>query len=222
MGRLGDGGAMKRQAYSRFVLAHDGFYDDIDRVHRAARAASYHELEHATGWRSTTVYHEPGVREKLERVLGVRITRWDTDPAEENGVFYQGFARGRKAEVPSVHADWPEDDVTAVVYLTPGLPADCGTSLWRHRATGLADAPTAADARRLKIPLATLRAQLDDDAQMRSRWIETDRMGYQCNRMVAYPSGCYHSATRHFGGNNANGRLYQTFRVGVDWSSFRA
>ena len=54
------------------------------------------------------------------------------------------------------------------------------------------------------------------------RWIETDRIGYQCNRMVAYPSGCLHSATRHFGGGNDHGRLYQTFRVGVDWASFRA
>ena len=46
-------------------------------------------------------------------------------------------------------------------------------------------------------------------------------IGYARNRMVAYPSGCFHSATRHFGGSNADRRLYQTFRVGVDWASFR-
>ena len=46
-----------------------------------------------------------------------------------NGVFYQGFARGATAETPAIHADWPEDDITIVVYFTSGLPADCGTSL---------------------------------------------------------------------------------------------
>ena len=126
---------MRRQAHPHFVFAKDGFYDDISRVHRAAREVTYHELEHVTGWRSTTVYHEPGVKRRLERLLGIRITRWDTDPAEENGVFYQGFARGAKAETPPIHADWPEDDITIVVYLTSGLPADCGTCLWRHKRT---------------------------------------------------------------------------------------
>ena len=91
---------MRRQAHPHFVFAKDGFYDDISRVHRAAREVTYHELEHVTGWRSTTVYHEPGVKRRLERLLGIRIARWDTDPAEENGVFYQGFARGAKAETP--------------------------------------------------------------------------------------------------------------------------
>ena len=111
---------MRRQAHPQFVFAKDGFYDDISRVHRAAREVTY---------------HEPGVKRRLERLLGIRSTRWDTDPAEENGVFYQGFARGAKAETHAIHADWPEDDITIVVYLTSGLPADCGTYLWRHKRT---------------------------------------------------------------------------------------
>ena len=126
---------MRRQAHPHFVFAKDGFYDDISRLHRAAREVTYHELEHVTGRRSTTVDHEPGVKRRLERLLGIRITRWDTDSAEENGVFYQGFARGAKAETPAIHADWPEDGITIVVYLTSGLPADCGTCLWRHKRT---------------------------------------------------------------------------------------
>ena len=40
-------------ACPHFVFAKDGFYGDIARVHRAAQQAQYHELEHATGWRST-------------------------------------------------------------------------------------------------------------------------------------------------------------------------
>jgi hypothetical protein len=201
----------------RFLLVRDGFYAAPHAAHRAAKAAQYHEPEDCTGFRSDAVYHERGVRKHLEKLLGVRITRWDTDPEEGNGVFYQGFSAGQRAEVPGVHADWPLDDITCVVYLTPDLPVDCGTSLWRHRATGLEAAPTAGDARRLGRPLAELRATLDRDAHRRERWIEIDRAGYRFNRLVAYPSAVLHSATRHHGASTARGRLYQTFRIGVDW-----
>lgn len=207
--------------YHRFLLVCDDFYARPMEVCRRARSARYEEPENSTGFRSLEVHHERGIRARLQRLLGLRITRWDSDPDDGNGIFYQGFAAGRRREVPGVHADHPLDDVTAVVYLTPGLPADCGTSLWMHRATGLADAPGAADARRLGCTLAELRDRLERDSRRRERWIELDRAGYRFNRLVAYPSGALHSATRHFGSNAANGRLYQTFRVGVDWHSFR-
>lgn len=210
-----------RRPYPRFLLVCDGFYRDPTAVYRAARAARYEEPDNATGFHSLTVHHEPGLRARLSRLLGLRITRWDTDPEDYNGVFYQGFAAGARREVPGVHYDHPVDDVTAVVYLTPGLPLDCGTSLWMHRATGLTDAPTRADARRLGSTLTELRARLERDSLRRERWLEIDRAGYRFNRLVAYPSGVLHSATRHHGSSIANGRLYQTFRVGVDWTSWR-
>ena len=89
---------MEPLVYPRFLFVKDDFYDDPDKVYRAAQQATYHEPEHYTGFRSTTVYHEPKVRAKLERLLGVKITRWDTDPADENGVFYQAFANGKYKE----------------------------------------------------------------------------------------------------------------------------
>lgn len=208
---------MEALAYPRFLLVKDDFYDDPGKVYRAAQQATYYEPEDYTGLRSTTVYHEPSVRAKLERLLGVRITRWDTDPIQENGVFYQAFANGRKKEVPGVHSDTPYNDITAVVYLTPGLPFDRGTSLWMHKRTGLCDPPTAAAARKLKMKLADLRELFEKESRDRSKWVEVDRAGYRANRLVAYPSGSLHSATNHHGGNINNVRLYQTFRIGVDW-----
>ncbi|MDH5331535.1 MAG: DUF6445 family protein [Aquincola sp.] len=213
--------ASPARRYRRFLLVSDDFYRDPMAVYRLARESRYEEPENATGHHSLSVHHERGARARLSRLLGVRITRWDTDPDDYNGVFYQGFAAGARHEVPGVHFDHPPDDITAVVYLTPGLPPDCGTSLWMHRATGLADAPIAADARRLGCPLAELRERLERDAYRRERWVEIDRAGYRFNRLVAYPSGVLHSATRHWGDSPANGRLYQTFRVGVDWASGR-
>ncbi len=212
---------MEKLRYTRFLLTKDDFYDNPLQVQQAALHAQYYEPEHVTGLRSNTVYHEPGVKSKLEKILGIRINRWDTDPLEENGVFYQGLASGKTKEVPGVHSDEPYNDITVLIYLTPDLPVDCGTSLWMHRQTGLCDPPMAGDARRCRMKLGVLRAQFERESKQREKWIETDRVGYRFNRMVAYPSGVLHSASRHYGGQLLNGRLYQTFRIGVDWSTFR-
>jgi Family of unknown function (DUF6445) len=212
---------MKNSSHKRFVIVRDDFYGDPLAVYRAALTAEYYESEGYTGFHSRNVYHEPGIRRRIEQLLGVKVTRWDTDPYECNGVFYQGFARGERKETPGVHSDTPFDDITLVVYLTPGLPADCGTSLWQHKRTGLSEPPTVSDARRLKCKLSELRDELERDSKHRARWIETDRLGYRFNRMVAYPSGLLHSATNHYGSSMADGRLFQTFRIGVDWSTFK-
>jgi hypothetical protein len=212
---------MDKLIYKRFVLVKDNFYDDIDKVVKAAKSAIYFEPEDVTGFRSTLVYHEEGVKQKLEKILGIKITRWDVDPKEENGVFYQGFSKGKKKETPGVHSDWPHNDITVLIYLSPNLPFDCGTSLWMHKATKLTDPPTPQDARRLKIRFKDLVELFEKDSQKRSKWIEIDRIGNKMNRMVAYPSGALHSASKHYGSSINNGRIYQTFRIGVDWSSMK-
>ena len=77
------------------------------------------------------------------------------------------------------------------------------------------------DARRLNCKLSDLRAQLEREREKRNKWVEIDRVGYIFNRMVAYPSGILHSATNHYGGSLKDGRIYQTFRIGVDWRTFK-
>jgi hypothetical protein len=207
--------------YPRFLIVKDNFYSHPQEVYNTALQASYYEPEHVTGYRSRFVYHEKGVKAKLEKILGIKITRWDIDPIEENGVFYQGLSKGQKKEVPGVHSDEPYNDITVIIYLTPGIPLDCGTSLWMHKQTGLTDPATAADARRFKMKFSELKNQLEWESKDRNKWMEIDRVGYRFNRMVAYPSGIFHSATNHYGGNLKTGRIYQTFRIGVDWNTFR-
>ena len=207
--------------YQRFVIVKDDFYSDPLNVYREAKTAKYHEPKFYTGLRSQNVYHQPGVKKKLERILGIKITRWDTDPEDENGVFYCGFSKGKNKEIPGVHSDWPHEDITVLIYLTPGLPFDCGTSLWMHKQTQLTDPPISKDAQRVKMKLTELRLCLEADSKQRIKWEEIDRIGYRFNRMLAFPSGALHSATRHYGATLKDVRLYQTFRIGVDWSSFR-
>lgn len=212
---------MEKIIYPRFVIVKDNFYDKPDEVFGIAKKAHFYEPEHSTGYRSDSVYHQKGVKAKLEKILGIKITRWDTDPIEENGVFYYGFSKGKKKEIPGVHSDEPYNDMTIVVYLTPNIPINCGTSLWQHKQTGLINPAQPKDAKRLNIKLSDLQNLLERESKDRSKWIEIDRIGYQYNRMVAYPSGVFHSATNHFGDSLTNGRIYQTFRVGVDWSTFK-
>ncbi len=212
---------MEKIAYKRFVMVKDDFYDDIQEVLKAAKEAVYYEPEHVTGFRSKSVYHQKNIKAKLEKILGIKITRWDTDPLEENGVFYQGFSKGTRKEIPGVHSDEPYNDITVLIYLTPNLPIDCGTSIWMHKDTGLVNPATSLDARRLGMKLSDLKDLLEIQSKDRSKWIEIDRIGNRLNRMVAYPSGVFHSASKHFGSSIGNGRIYQTFRIGVDWDSFR-
>ena len=212
---------MEKIIYSRFAIVKDDFYSNPEKVYQKALKADYYEPPDYTGFRSRNVYHEPGVKAKLERILGIKINRWDTDPEEENGVFYQGFSKGNRKEVPGVHSDHPFNDITIVVYLTPGLPFDCGTSLWMHKKTGMINPPDNESARRHQMKLSQMKDLFEKESRIRCKWEEIDRFGYRFNRMVAYPSGVLHSATNHYGSELKNGRLYQTFRVGVNWSTFK-
>lgn len=205
----------------RFLIVKDNFYTQPELVTQTALQAEFYEPEHSTGYRSTSVYHPKGIKTKLEKILGIKINRWDTDPEQENGIFYHGFSIGSKKEIPGVHSDWPYDDITVLIYLTPGIPLHCGTSLWQHKRTQLVNQPTTHDARRLKTTMTKLIEELEQDSKIRERWIEIDRVGHIYNRMVAYPSGVLHSATQHYGGDLKEGRIYQTFRIGVDWSTFK-
>lgn len=212
---------MEKLLYNRFLLVKDNFYAQPEKVVEVCKASTFYEPENVTGFRSTEVYHESGIKQKLEKILGIKINRWDTDPILENGVFYHGFSKGKKKEVPGVHADYPANDITVLIYLTPNLPFDCGTSLWKHKRTGVTDAVTLKDARKLGMTLTELRNELEEDSKKRAKWIEIDRVGHRFNRMVAYPSGAFHSATRHYGDGFKNGRFYQTYRIGVDWATHR-
>ena len=132
---------MEKIKYPRFLIVKDNFYANPQLVYQTALNATYYETKGFTGFRSTTVYHEKGVKTKLEKILGIKITRWDIDPDEENGIFYQAFSRGKKKEMPGVHSDTPYNDITVVIYLTPGLPFDCGTSLWNIKSPALLTRP---------------------------------------------------------------------------------
>lgn len=207
----------------RFLMAVDNFYPNPDKLREMALRLPYTEPENYVGWR-TEPFHPQGVKDRIEKFLRLPVLDWP-DGLDNldlgNGVFYIGLSAGKRAETVGVHYDTPTDWVTMIVYLTPGAPLDAGTSLWQHRATGLTAAPTRRDAARLNTPLADLEEMLLRDGQRPAKWREIDRVGNVYNRAAFYYSGMLHSATKHFGSNLQNGRVYQTFRFAVDWNAPR-
>jgi hypothetical protein len=203
----------------RFLFVRDDFYSDPDSVRCIAQSMRYREYAGVTGYMTEEIYHERGIRGRLKKLLGVRITDWPDYSGGQNGIFYWSFSRGRHHEIPGIHYDTPRDGITVLVYLTPGLPTECGTSFWEHKRTKITNAPNQSDARRLNTTLKALNRRLEKDAESREKWLEIDRVGYKYNRMIAFTSGMLHSASRHYGHNLQDGRVYQTFRIGVDWST---
>lgn len=205
----------------RFVMIIDDFYPDPDRVRRAALTLPYVEREDAKGW-TTQRYQPAGIKQRIEKALRRRIKAWEgTSDASEyhNGAFFSGFSRGKFAEKIGVHYDAPTHWLTLLLYMTPGAPPKAGTSMWRHRSTGISSNPTRNDSTRLRTPTAELKELLAEDAERPERWEEIGRVGNVYNRAVVFSSGTLHSATAHFGGDKFSGRIFQAFRFSVEQAS---
>jgi Family of unknown function (DUF6445) len=190
----------------------DRFYANPDDIRKRALAMKYAEPESVIGWR-TQVWQPRGIKRLIEKVFRVQIDYWDDSRLSEggNGVFFTAFSKGQRAEKVKVHFDEPSDWMSLLVYLTPNAPADCGTSFWQHRETGLTAKPARRDSLRLGLSLEELRQVIERDGWNRKSWIEIDRIGNFYNRAVMFPARLFHSATHHFGHNLRDGRLYQSF-----------
>jgi hypothetical protein len=192
----------------------DDFFRDPYEVRRWALNQEFVEPEDVTGWRSVSGRIFPGVLQKLKKCYGKTVSML---PLEDNdtGVVFLSYRNGTRGEAPCVHWDYPENAYIAVIYLSPNVPPGCGTSLWRHRRTGLERAPVRSDETSVGKTCEDLAEELENDASKPSRWIELDRIGHKFNRAVIYPAYLLHSATNHYGSSKRNGRMYQVvgFRI---------
>ncbi len=191
----------------------DSFYRYPDRVRQRALQMQYFKPEELVGLR-TQAYQPRGIRQRIETKFKIKIKYWEEDLnaiEASNGVFFRSLAKGAHAERVGIHYDDPPHWMMLLIYLTPNASVDAGTSLWRHRRTGLIARPTQRDARARGTTVKELEAILDRDGWNKRRWVEIDRIGNMFNRAVMFPGGFFHSATRHFGNNMRNGRLYQAF-----------
>lgn len=193
----------------RSLTVIDDFLRDPASARRWALEQTYYQPQNITGWRSRASKVFPGTLPALKHHFGNSPSLLSPRLYGPNGTMYLSFSKGRRSETPGVHWDEPESSYIVLVYLTPGLPSDCGTSFWRHKATGLMRAPVRSDENILRRRRRDLAEELEQDSERRSRWDEIDRIGYRFNRAVVFPAYALHSATTHYGSTLNNGRLYQ-------------
>lgn len=194
-------------------LVFDDFYHDPHAIRQKAFDYSFVEPEDVTGYRSKQGYMPKGFKQQLQKLLGhkIKYLQRPLGTPHDNGTFFLSFAQGKIKEKPRPHYDDPLKDHVCLVYLSEDIPDDCGTSFFRHKRTGLEHFPKLKDLRELGINRKQAHEILERDSYYPNRWTETCRVGHKFNRAVIFPCSRLHAASKHYGGNMKNGRIYQIF-----------
>jgi hypothetical protein len=174
----------------------DDFYSDPYSLRNYALMQHYFDMNSNdggyVGLRTRTRHLFPGIKEKFESIMGMRITKWEEYGM--NGRFQVGYAG-----TPRVyHCD--DQTFAGMIYLTPDAPVECGTSLLMHKATKI---------RHSSHP--DILSTFNDTTLDKTPYQEVDVLGNIFNRLVIFDARCIHSATDYFGSNINNSRMWQMF-----------
>ncbi len=195
--------------YSGFKRDHkdlivvDNFYEDPDLV----REFTMHNMKFShsgyhKGQRTSDRFWLNGTIEKLEKIIGRKITNWD-HPNYANGVFQYCIAQD-----PIVYHVDPQT-YAAMVFLTPDAPVETGTAFYKSKVTGATifdgtHNPTEFD--------KTFRGISDDLNFYDSTQYELmDEVANVYNRLVLFNAKRIHAATKYFGDTKENSRFFQLF-----------
>lgn len=174
----------------------DNFYEDPDAVREFALKQEYDQGGIGRGYignRSKEQFFFPGIKEKFEEIIGKKITTW------ENHYSSGRFQYNPAGEPLVYHCD--ENRWAAMVFLTPDAPAQCGTSTFRHKQSGVLhnSDPRINEAFNQK-------TFLDG-----TPYEKVDTFGNVYNRLVIFDGGCIHAASEYFGSELEDCRLWHMF-----------
>ena len=169
----------------------EDFYPDPDQVRRQALSYQFDFTGRYPGRRSAP-FHSNQLRRTFEDILKLSIA---AEPVEN---FRSQFQIATAADRSWIYAD-RSTNYAGVIYLTPNAPAGCGTSFYRHRASGLYRFDPAQG------------EMLDREGSDDSKWEETDRIANRYNRLILYDGKLFHRSTGYFGAGLQDGRLFQVF-----------
>ena len=187
----------------------DNFYADPHAVREFALQQTYFPGEGAVGHRTRKQFLFNGLRESFESIIGVKILDHTNDGFGWNDEGINGRFQYCPAGTPSVfHCD--SQKWGGMLYLTPGAPYQCGTTLYANKQT---------------------RARTYYDQGWNAAWINVpgdchldgtpfepvDVLGNVYNRLVIFDASCIHSASQYFGTNANNSRLWQMFFFDTEW-----
>ncbi len=179
----------------------DNFYEKPDEVRNFALNEPFFEGGFGRGFigrRSENQYLFPGLKEKFEDIMGKKITKWEEH--EQNGRFQSCWS----GEALVYHCD--SQQWGGMLYLTPGAPYQCGTTLYAHKQTR---------ARTYYEPgwdAAWDPEKYPEDCHLDGTHFEpVDVAGNVYNRLVLFDASAIHSASEYFGTTLKTGRLWQMF-----------
>lgn len=180
----------------------DGFYNDPIDVRNMALNMEYEVTGNFPGARTKPVFNQSvyDIIQKAVQPFAGKITWWPKDGY--TGSFQYTTSRNRSW----IHAD-QTTNWAGVLYLTPDAPLSGGTGLFRHKPTGLDQAPRKEDG---SYDLELL-AEINKDSQDMTKWELSDFVGNKFNRLVLYRGDLFHTSLDYFGQDINDGRLFQTF-----------
>lgn len=174
----------------------DNIYVNPDQVRDYALAQTFieHKQPHK-GQRTDAVFRFPGLKQRFEAALGRSIINWEKYGT--NGCFQ--FCTAEDALV--YHTD--QQEWAGVLFLTPDAPVECGTTIYRPRNQRVN---------------ADLTISPENHAQVFARGFydstpfeAVDVIGNVYNRILLFNSKMIHAASKYFGTDASNGRLFQMF-----------
>ena len=187
----------------------DDFLPDFDAVRAAAYAATYEPLNERAG--DTGLYSDFAARpadiERISDHLGVPL-----GPLEGAGTGRFALRTSAMTGGTDIHAD--PCLLGGIVYIGPGAVAGGGTSIFRHRATGLVRFPSDEEQRALGLADDQVGYQMyfsRGEGFDRGRWDEVHRCEFVPNRLLLIAGGLFHSYTAPFGSSLEDGRLVQLY-----------
>jgi GR25 family glycosyltransferase involved in LPS biosynthesis len=177
----------------------DNFYENPDEVRKFALEQDYLEGGIGRGFigrRTEQQFLFSGLQERFEEIIGRKITAW-----QEHGMNGR-FQISWSGEPLVYHCD--SQKWGGMLYLTPGAPYQCGTTLYAHKQT---------------------RARTYHDEGWNASWENVpgdchldgtpfepvDVLGNVYNRLVIFDASAIHSASQYFGTVKENARLWQMF-----------
>ena len=176
------------------IYAVDNFYNDPYglRQHILNNIEFAEDKDWYKGSRSTSQYFIPGTKEKIEQIMGIKITNF-----EEHSMC--GRFQYCTSEDPIVY-HYDLQKWAGMVYLTPDAPYSTGTSLYAHKTT---------QARDTSHPL--IEEAFPNGFFDSTQYELVDTVGNVFNRLVLFDAQCIHAASGYFGNTRENSRLFHLF-----------
>jgi len=189
----------------------DNFLPDFEAVRAAAYGAAFKVLNGRAG--DTGMYSDFAARsEDMERIS--KHAGLPLGPLEGAGTGRFALRTSTMTGGTDIHAD--ANLLGGILYVgpVPGPVAGGGTSIFRHRATGLDRFPSKEEQRELGLAddeRGYQRYFSSSEGLDRSNWDEVYRVDFVPNRLLLIAGGLFHSYTSAFGSSLADGRLVQLY-----------